>query len=44
MEFVIAAVLMSALMWGLVPRRALSLAKVHSRVAESARRNRREVA
>ncbi|MFN4326729.1 MAG: hypothetical protein ACK4FP_12705 [Azonexus sp.] len=44
MEFVIAAVLMSALMWGLVPRQADSLAKVRTRAAESARRNRREVA
>ena len=44
MEFVIAAVLMSALMWGLLPRHASRPAPVRSRAAESAKRIRREVA
>jgi hypothetical protein len=44
MEFVIAAVLMSALMWGLLPRRMSRVATVRTPVLDSAKRARREVA
>ncbi|HLO61584.1 MAG TPA: hypothetical protein VK165_01330 [Azonexus sp.] len=44
MEFVIAAVLLSALLWGVLPRYAHRTVRVQARAARPATRNSREAA